>query len=168
MMQMEAVVNQKEKIFQINPLWKFLKDTHGMEAAFECFGPYRGASISPKIIDRHTVEVLMPLVIDNTNYVGTHFGGSLYSMCDPFFMYIMMENLGENVIVWDKSARIDFIKPGKGTVRALFHIPPEEIDHVKGILETAGKTIRDYYVEIKGEDGEIVAKVYKQLYMRNM
>jgi hypothetical protein len=37
---------------------------------------------------------------------GTHFGGSLYAMCDPFFVFIITMNLGDKYIVWDKSATI--------------------------------------------------------------
>nr|HAD52477.1 tetrameric acyl-CoA thioesterase [Algoriphagus sp.] len=40
----------------------------------------------------------------NRNLVGTAFGGSLYAMCDPFFMFILMINLGRDYIVWDKTA----------------------------------------------------------------
>ncbi len=69
-----------------------------MEAAFQMFGPYRGAAIFPKIIDRNTVFVTMPLVVLNTNCVGTHFGGSLYSMCDPFYMFLLLENLGTDYV----------------------------------------------------------------------
>lgn len=54
--------------------------------------------------------------------MGTHFGGSLYAMCDPFYMWILMENLGKDFIVWDKAATIRFKKPGTGTVNAEFEI----------------------------------------------
>ena len=46
----------------------------------------------------------------------THFGGALYAMCDPFFVFIVMMNLGKDYIVWDKSAGITFIKPASGTI----------------------------------------------------
>ena len=157
----------KEKSgFHLNPLWQFMRKTYGMEEAFKSFGPYRGASIFPKIIDRNTVEVSMPLVPLNTNYVGTHFGGSLYAMCDPFFMFILIENLGEEYLVWDKSACIEFKKPGTGTVRALFHIPDAEIQAVRQTVDQNRKTIRNYEVEIRNQSDEIVAVVYKELYIR--
>ena len=154
--------------FSLNPLWQFMRNNYGMEEAFKSFGPYRGASIFPKIIDIHTVEVTMPLVPQNTNYVGTHFGGSLYSMCDPFFMFILIENLGEEYLVWDKSARIEFRKPGIGTVRALFHISPQEIEEVKEIVMENKKTIRHYQVDIQNQENEVVATVYKELYIRKL
>ena len=152
--------------FRLNPLWQFMRNTYGMEEAFKCFGPYQGASIIPKIIDRNTVEVSMPLVPLNTNYVGTHFGGSLYAMCDPFFMFILIENLGAGYLVWDKSACIEFKRPGTGTVRALFHVPDAEIQEVRHLVDQNRKTIRNYEVEIRNQNNEVVAVVYKELYIR--
>ena len=65
----------------------------------------------------------------NRNYVGTHFGGSLFAMTDPFWMLLVMNAIGDGHIVWDKSATIDFDKPARGTVVAEFHLdqvdPPE-------------------------------------------
>ncbi|MBA4369918.1 MAG: thioesterase, partial [Desulfobacterium sp.] len=134
-----------------------------MEEAFKSFGPYQGASIFPKILDANTVEVTMPLVLLNTNYVGTHFGGSLYSMCDLFFMFILIENLGEDYLVWDKSARIEFHKPG--TVRELFHIPDSEIEEIRSIIKQSRKAIRNYEVNILNQDNGIIATVYKELFI---
>ena len=77
--------------------------------------------------DAYTIKVKMPLTKLNFNAVGTHFGGSLYAMCDPFFMLILMQHLGHDYIVWDKAASIQFLKPGRGIVTATFHISPQHI-----------------------------------------
>lgn len=159
-------VKRDRPAFEVYPMWKFIRDTYGMEEAFRFFGPYRGASIVPSIIDQYTVEVRMPLVVSNTNYVGTQFGGSLYSMADPFYMFILMFNLGTDYIIWDKSAQIEFIKPGTGEVRAKFHIPNSEIETVKEIVARDRKTTRFYETDILGESGEVVAHVKKELYIR--
>lgn len=159
---------KKHLEYNIYPLWKFLEENYGLEEAFSIFGPYAGASIKPKLLDNHTIEVSMPLVITNTNYVGTHFGGSLYSMCDPFFMFLLMKNLGENYMVWDKSAKIDFLKPGRGTVTARFHIPKEEIENILSILKVQKKTIRTYQTQILDENKELIAEVSKELYIRKI
>jgi acyl-coenzyme A thioesterase PaaI-like protein len=152
--------------FSVFPLWDFLGDTYGMEEAFKVFGPYRGANIIPKIINKNTIEVSMPLVLSNTNYVGTHFGGSLYSMCDPFFMFLLIWNLGENYIIWDKGAKIDFVSPGKGTVKVIFTLSDEEFETVRQIVKEKKKTIRIYHAEVLDENGKIVATVEKELYIR--
>ncbi|WP_338218898.1 PaaI family thioesterase [Algoriphagus sp. oki45] len=102
----------------------------------------------------------------NKNLVGTAFGGSLYSMCDPFFMFILLIHLGEDYIVWDKYANIDFVKPGKGPVFAEFRLSPEEILHVKNLVDKEGKAVVEYPCEVKSEDGTLIAKLRKGLYVR--
>src|SRR5262245_164335 len=95
--------------------------------------PFLGAGIRVHHIsdDLRTIEVHMPLRFWNRNYVGTHFGGSLYAMCDPFFMLILANHLGPDYIVWDKAAAIRFKKPGKGTVKAIFSITSERIAEIR-------------------------------------
>ena len=150
------------------PRWEQLSTKLGFDQAFEHFGPYQGANVKIKTIDAYTVESSMALIETNTNYVGTHFGGSLYSMCDPFFMFLLMENLGKDYIVWDKAAAIEFIKPGTGTVTARFHIPPQEFEYLKAELARVRKLDRIYICEVKNEAGEVVARMQKTLYIRLM
>lgn len=153
---------------QVFPRWARLRDQRGFDEAFSEFGPYVGAGIKIRTIDAFTVESSMDLIETNTNYVGTHFGGSLYSMCDPFFMFLLMQNLGEGYIVWDKAATIDFIKPGTGKVTAQFHIPAAEIDLIKVELLEVRKMDRIFVCEVKNEAGETVARMTKTLYIRAM
>ena len=86
------------------------------------YPPYLGAGIHIARIsnDYRDLLVTMKLRFYNRNYVGTHFGGSLYAMIDPFYMLMLMQMLGPEYIVWDKSATIEFKKPGRGTVSAHF------------------------------------------------
>src|SRR5262249_42185897 len=97
------------------------------------YPPFLGAGIRISHVseDMRTIEVRMPLHFWNRNYVGTHFGGSLYAMCDPFFMLILINHLGPDYVVWDKSAAIRFKKPGSGTMKAVFHVPPERIEEIR-------------------------------------
>lgn len=150
------------------PRWQQLSEDLGFDAAFSQFGPYSGANITVRTIDRYTVESSMTLVESNTNYVGTHFGGSLYSMCDPFFMFLLMHNLGEGYIVWDKAATIDFMKPGTGTVTARFHIPEAEFVNLRSELGKTKKLDRIYVCEVTDEKGDVVARMSKTLYIRRM
>lgn len=144
----------------------FLQEHYSWEEAFSIFGPYAGAHIRVRRIDKNTMETYMPLVLGNTNYVGTHFGGSLYSMCDPFFMFILIENLGPEYIVWDKAAVIEFLKPGKGTVTARFHIDDTELQKVREIVAEKRKTDREYICEVKDENNQVIARMKKTLYIR--
>ena len=102
----------------------------------------------------------------NSNYVGAHYGGSLYSMTDPFFMLMLIENLGRDYIVWDKAASIRFRKPGKGTVSAAFRLSEEQIEEIRQALKTQEKVDREFTVEIKDESGTVVAEVQKLLHIR--
>lgn len=135
---------------------------------FNFWPPYLGAGIKVKHYDftENVIKVEMNLSRLNSNYVGTHFGGSLYSMCDPFYMLILMEKLGSDFIVWDKSASIDFVRPGKGKVKATFHIPQSEIDDIKSSLKVNEKIYPEFLVEVIDEAGEVVAKVNKVLYVK--
>src|ERR1051325_11667703 len=85
------------------------------------YPPYLGASVRVTHFaeDFRRVEVEMPLRFYNRNYVGTHFGGSLYSMVDPFYMLMLMNSLGPGYIVWDRSEERRVGKPGKGVMKAV-------------------------------------------------
>lgn len=130
--------------------------------------PFLGAGIQITHVsdDFLEINVQMPLNKRNKNYVGTHFGGSLYAMTDPFLMLMLMENLGKNYIIWDKAAHIDFISPGKGTVYAQFRLTSKQIAQVKLAAETGKAICPEYTVEVLDADGKIVAKVIKTLYVK--
>ncbi|AIK96137.1 DUF4442 domain-containing protein [Candidatus Odyssella acanthamoebae] len=130
--------------------------------------PFVGAGIRVKSIsdDILSIDVEMKLRWWNRNYVKTHFGGSLYAMTDAFFMMILLENLGKDYIVWDKAATIRFKKPGRGTVRAHFHIPLEEIERIRQLANTNYKVEPQFTVNVMDESGTIIAEVDKLLYVR--
>lgn len=131
------------------------------------YPPYIGAGVRVKVSpDLRTFEVRMKLRFWNRNYVGTHFGGSLYTMCDPFFMLILMEALGRGYVVWDKAAAIRFLRPGRGTVKATFHIPQERIDEIRAAADAGGKVEPTFEVSVVDEQGQVVAEVEKLLYVR--
>jgi acyl-coenzyme A thioesterase PaaI-like protein len=58
------------------------------------------------------IDVRIPLNWRTRNYVGTIFGGSMYAASDPYVMLMLMRQLGDGYIVWDKGARITFKRPG--------------------------------------------------------
>ena len=100
------------------------------------------------------------------NYVGTHFGGSLFSMTDPFWMILVKECLGNDYIVWDKAAEIEFVKPGKGTVHASFKVEDCVLDEIRVATANGEKTLHWLPVEVIDRQGDVVAKIRKQLYVR--
>src|SRR5271167_2589151 len=116
--------------------------------------------------DLKSVDVEMKLRLWNRNYVGTHYGGSLYSMTDPFYMLMLMNNLGPGYIVWDKAASIRFRKPGKGRVRAELRLSDAQLDDIREKLKLQEKYEPTFVVEVKDEAGEVVAEVQKVLHIR--
>jgi acyl-coenzyme A thioesterase PaaI-like protein len=79
------------------------------------YPPYIGAGIKVEYVskDWRELHVSMALRWYNRNAVGTHFGGSLYAMIDPHVMLLLMQLLGKDYQVWDKSASIEFVKASK-------------------------------------------------------
>jgi hypothetical protein len=108
----------------------------------------------------------MKLRFWNSNYVGTHFGGSLYSMCDPFYMIMVLENLGSEYIVWDKSASIRFKKPGKGVVTATFDLTQEQLDEIINATANGEKCEPVFEVLVKDREGDVVCQIEKKLYVK--
>jgi acyl-coenzyme A thioesterase PaaI-like protein len=132
------------------------------------YPPYLGAGVRVTRIsdDFRNVEVEMPLRFYNRNYVGTHFGGSLYSMVDPFYMLMLINILGPDYIVWDKAASIRFLKPGKGVMKASFHLSEEQIAQIRSAADTEAKVEPQFQVAVKDAEGNVVAEIDKLLYVR--
>jgi hypothetical protein len=130
--------------------------------------PYFFAGIRVKSVcdDFLKIKIEMKQRPYNTNYVGSHFGGSLYSMCDPWYMFILLEHLGKDYIVWDKKASIDFKYPGKGTVFAEFTLSKEDIAHAKKMADENHKFEPEYQLKIFDKNQEVVAIVNKTLYIK--
>lgn len=132
------------------------------------YPPYLGAAVRVTHIsdDFRNIEVEMPLRFYNRNYVGTHFGGSLYSMCDPFYMLMLINILGPEYIVWDKAATIRFKKPGKGVMKAAFQLTEAQIAEIRAAAETQPKVEPQFQVLIKDAEGTVVAEIDKLLYVK--
>ena len=130
--------------------------------------PFLGAGIRVKRIqpDFQEIDVEMKLRRWNSNYVGTPYGGSLYSMADPFFMLMLIENLGSDYIVWDKSASIRFKRPGTGKVSARFRLSQQQVEEIRQALQTSDKIEPTFLVEVRDESGKVIAEVEKLLHIR--
>lgn len=116
--------------------------------------------------DRRELHVKVPLNWRTRNYVGSIFGGSMYGAVDPFHMVMFIWALGPEYIVWDKSASIQFKRPGRSTLRAVFKIEDEELESVIAELDEKGKMERVYSVDLVDEQGEVCAVVEKLIYFR--
>jgi len=113
-----------------------------------------------------SIDVEMKLRFWNANYVGTHFGGSLFAMTDAFYMLMLMHHLGRDYIVWDKAATIRYKKPGRGPVRAEFRLSDAQVEEVRQKLKTLEKCEPVFVVEVKDESGVVIAEVERLLHVR--
>jgi hypothetical protein len=146
------------------------KNSHALRRWINLWPPFLGAGIRVKHIapDMKAVDVEMKLRWWNANYVGTHFGGSLFAMTDAFYMLMLMlmHHLGESYIVWDKAATIRYRKPGRGTVRAEFRLTDSQIEDIREKLKTFPKYEPVFVVEVKDGAGVVIAEVEKLLHVR--
>jgi acyl-coenzyme A thioesterase PaaI-like protein len=153
------------KLFQnsqgyIRPFWIYI--------FANLYFPFLGAGIRVKKLspDYRFARMEMPLTWYNRNYVGTQFGGSIYAMCDPIYMLMLIQNLGRDYIVWDKAASIDFIKPGRMRLNAEFHWTQAEIDQVREKTKDGQKYVFDKEVLVHDKNGLLCARIIKTLYVR--
>ena len=132
------------------------------------YPPYLGAGIKIETIsdDWRELHVSMKLRWYNRNIVGTHFGGSLYSMIDPHFMLMLMQLLGKGYIVWDKAADIEFVKASREKVTAIFRISDDELNDIKLNTESGEKYLPTFKVEIRDKDNNLIARAAKTIYIR--
>lgn len=133
-----------------------------------CWPPLLAAGIRIKSMTKDYRDIVVTLKLHwyNKNYVGTHFGGSIFAMTDPFYMLMLIENLGDEYIVWDKAAQIDFKKPGTGILTAHFILSEDVIQKVRDSTSKGDKYIFDLPIDIYNEENVVVASVIRTLYVR--
>jgi len=103
----------------------------------------------------------------NKNLVGTAFGGALFAMCDPFYMVMLVINLGPDYLVWDRAATIHFRRPGRGTVHAEFRLSAEQLDAVRAAADRDGRHDATFTATVTDAEGTAVAEVEKVIYLRS-
>ena len=132
------------------------------------YPPYIGAGVRIKYIseDWRELHASMSLRWFNRNAVGTHFGGSLYSMVDPHLMLLLIQLLGNEYWVWDKSAEIEFIKASKQKVSSIIKISNDDLAEIKRNTNDGEKYFHEFVIEINDEDNELIAIIRKIIYTR--
>lgn len=151
------------------PTWRELVATpQGLLRALRVWPPYRFAGIRVLEIapDYSRAVVSLRLTPMNRNYVGTQFGGSLFSMADPFWMLLVMNQLGRDYVVWDQRAEIEFVRPGRGEVRTEFVVDPVVLDRLRDAAAGGDKVLEWFENDIVDMSGVVVARVRRQLYVR--
>ncbi len=135
---------------------------------FYFYACYGGTGGRPEFVaaDWSEVRLRLPFSWRTRNYVGTIFGGSMYGAVDPIYMLMLIRRLGPGFVVWDKSASIQFKKPGRGTLRARFLLPDEELTSIRAALENQRSLDRTYVVDLVDDSGTVCASIEKIIYIR--
>lgn len=124
-----------------------------------------GARVAHIAADWREVRIRLPLSWRTRNVVGTIFGGSLYASVDPFYMIMLMKNLGPAYVVWDKAATVRFRRPGRDTLTATFRLDAAELAEIRDLLGHLPKVDRTYTVELTDQAGTVHAVVEKVVHI---
>lgn len=127
---------------------------------------FSGIRVEQVSADWRYARVRLKLRWYNRNYVKTQFGGALFAMIDPFWMILTLEALRHEYIVWDKAGEIDFIAPGRSDAIAEIRIDDAMLEEIRAATADGEKYLRWCETEIKTGDGELIARVRKQIYVR--
>jgi acyl-coenzyme A thioesterase PaaI-like protein len=130
--------------------------------------PFIGAGIRVRSIapDFREFVIEMPLRPYNRNAFGTHFGGSLYSMTDPFFVLMLCRNLGPDYVVWDRSACIDYVATGRSRVHAVLKLRDEDLRSIRSMTENGSKHLHLFHADVVDAEELLVARIEKLVYVR--
>lgn len=130
--------------------------------------PFAGAGIRVRSIapDFREFVVEMPLRRYNRNAHGAHFGGSLFAMTDPFFVLMLLRNLGPDYVVWDRAACIDYIAAGRSRVRAVMKLRDEDLKSIRTMTASGSKHLHLFHADVVDAEDLLVARVEKLVYVR--
>ena len=139
-----------------------------LRVVMNAYPPFLFAGIRVKELtdDFRHARVELRLSRATANYVGTQYGGSLYSMTDPFWMIMILRNLGDDYVVWDKRGEIEFVAPGTSHVTTSFDLTDSVLEEIREAAAGGEKVLRWFDNDVVAEDGTLVARVRKQVYVR--
>lgn len=115
--------------------------------------------------DWREVHIRLRRNIWTYNYVGTIFGGSMFSATDPFYMVMLLRILGNNYVVWDKSANIRYRKPGRTTLYARFDVTDEQLATIREAVAAHGQTEYVFQVQWLDKNGVVHAELERLCYI---
>jgi len=135
---------------------------------FNWFPAYRatGGRIIYIADDWHEVRIRLRLTWRTRNYVGSLFGGSMYGAVDPIYMIMLIKLLGSAYEVWDKSATIRFLRPGRSTLHAGFHVDATVLSAIRDAIARGGRAEHRFTIELTDAAGEVHATCEKVLSVR--
>lgn len=156
--------------FHPDPKWKWMEFFLGFKKAINLYSPFWGSGIKVLYYNKEKQQINVQLKMNffNKGYMGTHFGGSLYSMCDPFYVYLLMKSLGSSYMVWDKRAEIEYIKRNNNSVFAKFEVSENDIETIKSLLSKQKKIDYTFTINVTDSKENTIALVKKIIYVRKL
>ncbi|MTJ64863.1 DUF4442 domain-containing protein [Nocardia seriolae] len=112
------------------------------------------------------VRVALRVRFWNRNHNGAACGGTLFSMTDPFFGLMAQGQLGNEYRVWNTTAGIEFLTPGRGILTTTMELPRAQADEIRETTSTGAKSITTHTATIHDSDGQLVARATQNLYVR--
>ena len=155
---MEKLLDKMGSVFGRGRVFKWM---------FNLFPVFRrtGARVLETSDDFYYAKIKLPLSYKTRNYVGTIYGGSMYSCVDGIYMVQLINILGKEYVVWDKSATIRFRRPGNTTLYAEFNITKDFVVQIKSEIESLKEKDYIIQVDLKDAKGKVYAEVEKTLYI---
>ncbi|WP_046758685.1 DUF4442 domain-containing protein [Kordia jejudonensis] len=150
-----------------NILKKFMSTSAIFKYGFNLSPMYRRTTARVVSIstDLKEVKIKVPLSYKNKNYVGAIFGGSMFAATDPIYMIQLMQILGDDFVVWDKSATIHYKRPAKESVFCDFTFTDEEIEVIKKRVQNEQEITIEKITYLKNTEQIVFAEVIKILYI---
>ena len=129
--------------------------------------PFLGSGIRILRIadDYRSIDVVLKRRSFNQNYNGSHFGGSLFAMTDPFYPLMLTLNLGSGYILWDKAGSIRYRRPGITDVFCHFVLTAEQIDTIRATVDREGTHDAVLEVDVVDGDGNVIATAVRTIYI---
>jgi len=151
-----------------NFLKRFFKQSTIFKYGFNISPMYRRSTGKINYVseDLLKAQVKIPITYKNKNYVGSIFGGSLFSATDPVFMIQLINILGDTYVVWDKEASIKFKRPVKQDAYVDFIFSEDEIKQIKKQVKNEQEINLIKDIKITNQDKTVVfAEVSKTIYI---
>ncbi|MDO5740656.1 MAG: DUF4442 domain-containing protein, partial [Ornithinimicrobium sp.] len=144
-------------------LKRLASSPRALKAGMNAWPPFLFSGIRVTTISANfrSVRVRLKRSALTSNYVGTLFGGSVFAMTDPFWMVMILRNLGPGYVVWDKAAQIEFVAPGRASVTASFELTDQVLDELRDAAQGGAKVLRWFETDVVTADGTVVARVRK-------
>jgi len=108
----------------------------------------------------------------NINSNKTVFGGTIFSSLDPIHSILLDQAFKakgmKNTVAWLKSAKIDYLKPGRTNLQFSVRLRDEEIEEAYTVIQENGKIVKTFTTEIFDKDGTKCAVCQNEIYIRNL